>query len=385
MSELTTEPSSDNRGVAGRARARAISRIVTIALAAVVVWGVVAGIVQREPGDRLYEVTSRIRCPLCQGESVAESPSASAQDITNQIRQQIEAGWTDRQIEQFYVERYGSWVLLDPPRTGSHLVLWAIPLVAITGGVIAVISLLEPSKRRTRLTYASGALGAATLGTMIVLGVALQDPPPEAAPPLTTVAETRDLAEVGNDEMEVVVAENPTVVGMRLALAQRYLEAGELDDAYRHTTIAIDLPATDQEYERSLRLHGWVTALRGAPESGKVSIVNFWAPWCVPCRREHRDLGTLRAGWDGSQVRLVGVAFQSDLAAIGTFLDEIGEGVPTVIDDNGVAAIEFGVVGVPETFVIDRAGIVRRRFVGPIDPAELQRMIDELLLEGPAA
>jgi cytochrome c-type biogenesis protein CcmH/NrfF len=249
-------------------RRRAVSRVVTIALAATVVWGVVAGIVQREPGDRLYEVTSRIRCPLCQGESVAESPSASAQDISNQVRQQIEAGWTDRQIEQFYVDRYGSWILLDPPRTGGQLLLWAIPLVAITGGVIAVISLLEPSKRRTRLTYAAGALGAATLGTMIVLGVLLQDPPPEAAPPLTTVAETRDLAEVGNDEMEAVVAQNPTVVGMRLALAQRYLEAGELEDAYRHTTIAIDLPATDQEYERSLRLHGWVTALRGAPESG---------------------------------------------------------------------------------------------------------------------
>jgi cytochrome c-type biogenesis protein CcmH len=247
---------------------QAVSRVATISLLAVVVWGVATGIVHNAPGDRLYEVTSRIRCPLCQGESVAESPSGSAQDITDQVRQQIEAGWTDRQIEQFYVDRYGSWILLDPPRTGGRLLLWAIPLVAVTGGVIAVISLLEPSKRRTRLTFASAALGAATLGTMVVLGVLQRDPPLEAAPPLTTVAETRDLAEVGNDEMEAVVAENPTVVGMRLALAQRYLEAGDLDDAYRHTTIAIDLPATDQEYERSLRLHGWITALRGAPDSG---------------------------------------------------------------------------------------------------------------------
>jgi cytochrome c-type biogenesis protein CcmH len=247
---------------------RALSRVVTVALLAVVVWGIVAGLTQRPAGDRLYEVSSRIRCPLCQGESVAESPSASAQDITEQIRQQIAAGWTDQQIEQFYVDRYGSWVLLDPPRTGGRLLLWAIPLVAITGGAIAVVSLLEPGQRRNRLTYAAAGLGAASLATMIVLGLIQRDPPDEAAPPLTTVAETRDLSEVGNDEMEAVVAENPAVVGMRLALAQRYVEGGDLEQAYRHTTIAIDLPATDQEYQRALRLHGWVTALRGAPESG---------------------------------------------------------------------------------------------------------------------
>jgi cytochrome c biogenesis protein CcmG, thiol:disulfide interchange protein DsbE len=114
---------------------------------------------------------------------------------------------------------------------------------------------------------------------------------------------------------------------------------------------------------------------------GTISVVNFWAPWCVPCRREHRDLGALRAAWDPAKVQLVGVAFQSDLAEIATFLDEIGDGVPTVIDNDGIAAIEFGVVGVPETFLIDSDGVVRQRFAGAIDPEELQRAIDALLRE----
>jgi cytochrome c-type biogenesis protein CcmH len=243
-------------------------RVVTVGLAAVVVWGIAAGVVDRPKGDRLYEVTARIRCPLCQGESVAESPSASARDITEQIRGQIAAGWSDRQIEQYYVDRFGEWILLDPPRTGGTLVLWTVPLVAVTGGAIAVIALLEPGRRRSRLMYGAGAVGCASVVVMVVVGLAQRDPEAVVAAPPVSAAPTRDLDDVTTDEMELVIAENPAVVGMRLAIVERYLEASDLEAAYRHTTIAIDLPTTDQEYERALRLHGWVTALRGAPDSG---------------------------------------------------------------------------------------------------------------------
>jgi cytochrome c biogenesis protein CcmG, thiol:disulfide interchange protein DsbE len=113
--------------------------------------------------------------------------------------------------------------------------------------------------------------------------------------------------------------------------------------------------------------------------SGMVTVINFWAPWCVPCRGEHRDFGELRAEWDPDTVRLVGVVFQSSPDEVARFLSEVGDNVPTFADNDGIAAIEFGVVGVPETFVIDQQGIVRHRIVGPIDKDELAELVAKLV------
>ena len=66
--------------------------LLTIALAAVVVWGIVAGIGSSGSPDRVRQITSRLRCPVCQGESVAESPSQNAQEITALVREQVAAG-----------------------------------------------------------------------------------------------------------------------------------------------------------------------------------------------------------------------------------------------------------------------------------------------------
>lgn len=247
----------------------ALRSLITIGLLAVVAWGITAGIVHGSNGDRVHQLTARLRCPVCQAESVAESPSQSAQEITTQVRQQVGAGWTDAQIEQFYVQRYGSWILLDPPRSGGTALLWAIPLVAASVGLIALVSHLERSPRRTVLIGVAAVLGLASTGSVVVLGL-VQTSPTVAAPPLPTVTTLAggDLSAVTNEQMEEVVTKNPAVVGMRLALAERYLADGEVTKALVHTAAAIDLPATDQEYEHALRLHGWVTALSGGAASG---------------------------------------------------------------------------------------------------------------------
>ncbi|MCU1504598.1 MAG: cytochrome biosynthesis protein [Ilumatobacteraceae bacterium] len=251
----------------------AVPTLLTIVLAAVVMWGIVAGVDGSGPRDRVREITNRLRCPVCQGESVAESPSQSAQEITALVRQQVAAGQSNAQVEAFFVQRYGNWILLDPPRSGSTLLLWAIPLLAITGGAIALVSRLEPSRRRRVMVVSAATLGLASTVVLVVAGALDRAPRSTAALGAAPVAgsspvSTVDLAAVTDEQMEAQIAKTPNVVGMRLALVQRYLDEGEIDKAYGHTSTAINSPATDQEYEKALRLHGWVTALKGAPASG---------------------------------------------------------------------------------------------------------------------
>ncbi len=117
--------------------------------------------------------------------------------------------------------------------------------------------------------------------------------------------------------------------------------------------------------------------------AGRVTVINFWAPWCVPCLGEHRMLNGAASAYDPGEVQFVGVAFQSDDAEISNFLSRVGRNVPTLRDRDGLASIEFGVVGVPETFVVDRFGVVRARVAGPLDRTRLDSLVNDALREQP--
>ena len=108
---------------------------------------------------------------------------------------------------------------------------------------------------------------------------------------------------------------------------------------------------------------------------GRILVVNFWAPWCVPCLGEHRMLNAAATTLDPDTVALVGIAYQSDDAAISTFLNKVGRAVRSLQDVDGRASIEFGVTGVPETFVVDENGIVRGHVSGPVSQAQLLDLI----------
>lgn len=113
--------------------------------------------------------------------------------------------------------------------------------------------------------------------------------------------------------------------------------------------------------------------------AGSVVVVNFWAPWCVPCRKEHAVLIAAAEQYAGS-VTVLGIAYESDLDDVFAFLDELGRGYPVAMDEHSRAAINFGVRGVPETFFIDRDGIVVGKVSGPVDAAIMTSTLDAILI-----
>jgi cytochrome c biogenesis protein CcmG/thiol:disulfide interchange protein DsbE len=99
---------------------------------------------------------------------------------------------------------------------------------------------------------------------------------------------------------------------------------------------------------------------------GKVWLLNVWAPWCVSCRQEH---GVLMALSQSQKVPFVGLNWKDKDREAAQLLAEHGNPYVAVPDDlSGKVGIDYGVTGTPETYVIDQAGIVRMKHVGPISP-----------------
>ena len=105
---------------------------------------------------------------------------------------------------------------------------------------------------------------------------------------------------------------------------------------------------------------------RGDLASGHATIVNFWASWCAPCRVEHPLLEALAAR---EGVTLYGVAWKNKPDQAQGFLEELGDPFArTNVDVSGRVGIDWGIAGVPETFVVDRQGVIRAHYAGPLTP-----------------
>jgi len=104
---------------------------------------------------------------------------------------------------------------------------------------------------------------------------------------------------------------------------------------------------------------------------GEVSVVNVFASWCIPCRDEHPLLTALKAE---TGVRLFGINQKDEPANAGAFLAELGNPYDAIgADTNGRVSIDWGVYGVPETFVVDAAGVIVFKHIGPLSPAALEQ------------
>jgi len=112
---------------------------------------------------------------------------------------------------------------------------------------------------------------------------------------------------------------------------------------------------------------------------GQVALVNFFASWCEPCRDEHPVL--MQFAKDG-QIPLYGIAYKDKPEDAERFLKQLGDPYRSVgLDASGRTAIDFGVYGVPETYVIDREGRIRLRHVGPLTPTDIAQQLLPLLKE----
>jgi cytochrome c-type biogenesis protein CcmH len=87
-----------------------------------------------DPEQRALRLEQRLACPLCAGESLAESNSQASQDLKVILRQKIDDGLTDGEVLDFFATRYGNSIVLDPPLLGWGLALWAAPVVALIVG-----------------------------------------------------------------------------------------------------------------------------------------------------------------------------------------------------------------------------------------------------------
>ncbi len=96
-------------------------------------------VVEETPIDRqVREVASELRCPVCQGLSLQDSPSELAQDMRNVIRTQLEEGKTPEQVKAYFVSSYGEWILLEPEAKGFNLAVYLLPVIAVVGGALMI-------------------------------------------------------------------------------------------------------------------------------------------------------------------------------------------------------------------------------------------------------
>ncbi len=127
------------------------------------------------------------------------------------------------------------------------------------------------------------------------------------------------------------------------------------------------------------QLHDEATMFSPQEMAGKVWLLNVWASWCVSCREEHPILNEFAKS---GTAPLVGLNYKDKREDGIRWLARFGDPyLLSAVDSDGRVGINYGVYGVPETYVIDKAGVIRFKQIGPVTPAVLQQKIIPLVQE----
>jgi cytochrome c biogenesis protein CcmG, thiol:disulfide interchange protein DsbE len=136
-------------------------------------------------------------------------------------------------------------------------------------------------------------------------------------------------------------------------------------------SVLINKPAPDITLPAVAGLGG--DGLDDAMLKGQATVVNVFASWCVPCRAEHPFLEALKAE---TGVRMIGINQKDQPENAVKFLAELGNPYDVVgSDSDGRVSIDWGVYGVPETFVVSPAGVITYKHIGPIDAQSLPEVV----------
>jgi cytochrome c-type biogenesis protein CcmH len=98
------------------------------------------GAVQQSPADsvleaRTAEVAAQLRCPVCQGLSIQDSPSELSQQMRSVVKDQLRAGKSPDEVKAYFISKYGEWILLEPKPKGFNVLVYAMPILLVAVGL----------------------------------------------------------------------------------------------------------------------------------------------------------------------------------------------------------------------------------------------------------